>query len=427
MRYEGIRSLPGAGAAAVGPAMEHAIRGVLFIYVIALPFRRLLFVERNGFILLLVLLGLWCAVHRTHFFRRTPIDLPLLAFVGWVGLSIPFATFPVYSVQEFGKLLQQILLFYAALYFFDGEQYKRRLLSALIIVSMLMSVFGIEEFFAMAGLLPPIKPLTMIESFTGGEVWLTTYLVMTIPICLAFMLFEQQSVERRVYTAATGLGMLCLLLTSSRAGLLALLAEVGVMISFVRRKLILVAITVFCLAMLGLQVLVVHYNVQAELGMPMGVRGLGERSLLHRFEIWQFTTKKILLHPLVGIGYGKDNFRLVYETSGEQPPAHYLPVLPAGTHNIFLDLALGAGIPAAIAFIWLLWRIVLTARQIYCKSESVFARAVALGVGAGVIGMAVLLSFDQMLIGTLAIQFWIWIALCLSMQSPRNSEPAQGH
>jgi O-antigen ligase len=426
MRYEDIRSLPGAGAAAIGPALEHAIRGVLFIYIIALPFRRLLFVERNGFILLLVLLGLWCAVHRTHFFRRTSIDLPLLAFVGWVGLSIPFATFPVYSVQEFGKLLQQILLFYAALYFFDGEQYKRRLLSALIIVSMLISVFGIEEFFALAGLLPLIKPPTMIESFTGGEIWLTTYLVMTIPICLAFMLFEQHSVERRLYTAATGLGVLCLVLTFSRAGLLALLAEMGVMISFVRRKLMLVAIAVFCLAILGLQVLVVHYNVQAELGIPLGVRGLGERTLLHRFEIWQFTAKKILLHPLVGIGYGKDNFRLVYETSQEQTPTHYAPVLPAGTHNIFLDLALGAGIPAAIAFIWLLWRIVLSARQIYCKSESVFARAVALGVGAGVIGMAVRLSFDQMLIGTLAIQFWIWVALCLSMQSPRNLEPAQG-
>jgi O-antigen ligase len=101
-------------------------------------------------------------------------------------------------------------------------------------------------------------------------------------------------------------------------------------------------------------------------------------------------------------------------------------VLPAGTHNIFLDLALGAGIPAAIAFTWLLWRIVLSARQTYAKSDSVFARAVALGVGAGVIGMAVRLSFDQMLIGNLAIQLWVWIALFLSMQHPRNSEAEGG-
>ena len=183
MRYEGIRSLPGAGAAALGPPLERVIRGVLFIYIIALPFQRLLFVERNGFILLLVLLGLWSAANRTHFFRRTPIDLPLAAFVGWVGLSILFAAFPAYSVQEFGKLLQQVLLFYAVLYFFDAEAYRRRLLWALIVVSMIISAYGIEEFFGMAGLLPAFKQVTMIESFTSGEVWLTTYLVMTIPIC----------------------------------------------------------------------------------------------------------------------------------------------------------------------------------------------------------------------------------------------------
>ncbi|HEY3198779.1 MAG TPA: O-antigen ligase family protein [Nitrospirales bacterium] len=429
VRDESIRTLPGAGAAAIGPALESAIRGVLFVYILALPFRRLLFVERNGFILLLVLLGFWCAANRTHFFRRTPIDLPLLAFVGWVGLSIPFATFPDYSVQEFGKLLQQILVFYAVLHFFHAEQYKARLLWSLILVSLLISAYGIVQFFAMAGVLPALTKLTMIESFTGGEVWLTTYLVMTIPISLAFMLFEERPMERRIYGGATALGVFCLLLTFSRAGLLALLAEVGVMISFVRQKLILGAITVFCLAILGLQVLVIRYNVQAELGTPLGVRGVEKFSLLHRFDIWQFTTRKILLHPLVGIGYGKDNFRLAYGTSGQQTTPHFAPdapayaVLPAGSHNIFLDLALGSGIPAAMAFLWLLWRIVSTARQIYCRSDSAFAKAVALGVGAGVIGMAVRLSFDQMLIGTLAIQFWVWIALCLSMYDPRGPEP----
>src|SRR2546430_16234023 len=153
-RYEGIRFLPGVGVAALGPALERGIRGGLFIYIIALPFQRLLFVERNGFILLLLLLVLWCAANRTHFFRRTPIDVPLAAFVGWVGLSVPFAVFPAYSVQEFGKLLQQVLLFYAVLYFFDAEAYRRRLLWALIVVSMVISAYGIEEFFGMAGVMP---------------------------------------------------------------------------------------------------------------------------------------------------------------------------------------------------------------------------------------------------------------------------------
>src|SRR5207249_4921258 len=353
VRYEGIRFLPGVGVAALGPALERVIRGVLLIYIIALPFHRLLFVERNGFILLLLLLVLWCAANRTHFFRRTPIDLPLGVFVGWVGLSIPFAAYPAYSVQEFGKLLQQVLLFYAVLYFFNAEPYRRRLLWALIVVSMIISAYGIEEFFAQTGLLPAFKQVTMIESFTSGEVWLTTYLVMTIPICLAFLLFEQHRLERGVYAGATGLGVVCLLLTFSRAGLLALLVALGVMIALLRRKVLVVAVAVFCLGTIGLEAVVVHYNVQAVPGTSIAVRGLGQNSLLHRLEIWEFTTKKILQHPLVGIGYGKDNFRLVYATSGEPPPAHFAPdapayaVLPAGTHNIFLDLALGAGIPAA--------------------------------------------------------------------------------
>src|SRR5207249_4273211 len=201
--------------------------------------------------LLLLLLVLWCAANRTHFFRRTPIDLPLGVFVGLVGLSIPFAAYPDYSMQEFGKLLQQVLLFYVVLYFFNAEPYRCRLFWVLIVVSMIISAYGIEEFFAQTGLLPAFKPVTMIESFTSGEVWLTTYLVMTIPICLAFMLFEQRRLKRDVYVGATGLSIVCLLLTFSRAGLLALLVELGVMIALLRRK-VLVAVAVFCLGTIGL-------------------------------------------------------------------------------------------------------------------------------------------------------------------------------
>lgn len=424
MRSEGIRSLPGASTATIGATLERVIRGCLYIYIIALPFERLLFLERNGFILLLLLLGLWCATNRTHFFRRTPIDLPILALVGWVGLSIPFATFPAYSVQEFGKLVQQVLLFYVVLYFFDSDQHRRRLLWALVGTSILISAYGIVQFFGMVGILPATKPLTAIESFTSGEIWLTTYLVLTIPICLAFMLFEQRRLERGVYAGATALGVVCLLLTFSRAGLLAFLAELGVMILLLRRKVLVTAVALFCVAIMGLEALVVHYNVQAVPGTAIDVRGLRQSSLVHRFEIWDFTTKKILQHPLLGIGYGKDNYRLVYDTPGAPVPIPYTRrVLNSGTHNIFLDLALGAGIPAALAFMWLLWRVMSSAWQTYRTSTSSLTRALALGVGASVIGMAVRLSFDQMMIGTLAVQFWVWIALCLSVRCPRASDP----
>ena len=413
-----------ATPSAVLPNLDRIIRGLLYVYIFSLPFKRLLFIERNGFIILIVLLVLWCVVNRRHFFLRTPIDIPLLAFVAWVGFTVPFATFPAYSSKEFAKLLQQGLIFYVVVYFFRDPVYRWRLVWMLIGTLSINSLYGIWQF--VTDVLPYARKgeLDVIASFLPGEVWLTTYLVMTIPICLAFLLFEQRRLERGVYAGATGLGVVCLLLTFSRAGLLALLVELGVLIALLRRKVLVVAVALFCVAIIGLEALQKYYNVQQVPGTSLSVRGLRQSSLLHRVEIWEFTTKKILQHPLLGIGYGKDNFRLVYAASGEPVQAHYAPVLDAGTHNIFFDLALGAGLPAAAAFVWLLWRIVSTALGKFRASGSLVQKAVTLGVGVSVIGMAVRLSFDQMLVGTLAIQFWIWLALCLGTLRPHEAGPA---
>ena len=96
--------------------LDTIIRGRLYVYTFSLPFKDLLFVERNGFILLVVLLLLWCGVNQRYFFTRTPIDLQLLAFVTWLAFTIPLSMFPSYSFKELDKLLRQGLIFYVVVY-----------------------------------------------------------------------------------------------------------------------------------------------------------------------------------------------------------------------------------------------------------------------------------------------------------------------
>src|SRR5688500_10048118 len=91
------------------PYLDTIIRVVLGIYIAVLPFKPLLVVQRNGFIVLLGLLLVWCAVNRSLFYSRTPYDIFLLAFVAWIGLTIPFSVAPSYSLKEYGKLLQQMV------------------------------------------------------------------------------------------------------------------------------------------------------------------------------------------------------------------------------------------------------------------------------------------------------------------------------
>src|SRR6185295_6229019 len=104
------------------------VRVVLAVYIAVLPFKTLLVVERNGFLLLLGLLVVWCAINRRLFYSRTPYDIPLLAFVVWVGLTIPFSVAPSYSLLEYGKLLQHMVVFYAVIYFFKERLYRQVLL-----------------------------------------------------------------------------------------------------------------------------------------------------------------------------------------------------------------------------------------------------------------------------------------------------------
>src|SRR5262247_1804134 len=106
------------------PYFDTLVRVVLGIYIAVLPFKSLLVLERNGFLLLLGLLVVWCAVNRRLFYSRTPYDLPLLALVIWVGLTIPFAVSPFYSLKEYGKLFQHMVVFYAVVYFFRGLRHR---------------------------------------------------------------------------------------------------------------------------------------------------------------------------------------------------------------------------------------------------------------------------------------------------------------
>jgi O-antigen ligase len=409
------------------PNLDGIIRGLLYVYVLSLPFKHLLFVERNGFIILVVLLLLWCAVNRRHFFTRTPIDIPLIAFVAWVAVTIPFAAFPLYSFKEFAKLLQQGLIFYVVVYFFKDESQRVRLMWVLVGTALIVSAYGIFEFMGMVGILQSESKFLLLESVTSGEVWLSTYLVMVIPLCFALFIFEKSRHERRFVFGATVMATVCLALTFSRAGLFALLSELSCFVWIVRRKALIVAAALSGLLIGAVTAGVIHYGLFTVPGTDIPIRGGSTSSMVQRIDIWKHTLARIVEHPLVGMGYGKDNFRLVFGQSKEEIRSQeelaqgHVQVLQAGTHNVFLDVALGAGLPGLALFVWLMQRIAAQALAGFRQSENPITKAMAVGVGVSVIGLAVRLLFDHMLIGTLALQFWVMVAMAMAAcRAPDN-------
>lgn len=405
------------------PYFDTLVRVVLAVYIAVLPFKSLLVVERNGFILLLGLLIVWCVMNRRLFYSRTPYDLPLIAFVLWVGLTIPFSMSPSYSVKEYGKLLQHMVVFYAVIYFFKGLFYRQVLLGLVGIMAIVIAGYGLSQF--------NLKDPQAVVSFFPAEVWLTTFLIMLIPFGLAVALGEGPSEIRAGGVLIAGMMTVCLLATQSRAGLVALVGELWVMVWFIRSvpaKIVSILATV-CVA--AAVIVVFNTSTTSTVGLANDVSNVlpikkGVDSIVHRLDIWWFTLSEIAKHWLVGIGYGSQSYLQVYGQDDEVVmPGHY-PVTPAGTHNIFLYLALHVGIPGMLLFGWFFIRVVRMTSEEYRKAHDWLSRAVLVGSVVSVVGLILRLQFDQMLVGSLAVLFWVLLAMAVLSYPSYNRAATQG-
>jgi O-antigen ligase len=393
------------------PGLDRLIRGLLLVYIVALPFKSLLFVERNGFLLLMALLAVWSAVNRRHFFSRTPVDVPLLAFVAWVGLTIPFAAFPLYSLQEYGKLLQQILVYYAVVFFFREQAARVPLLRLLVGALIVISLYGVVQF--------KTTDVGMVASFMTSEVWLTTYLVMLAPLAFALAWYEEQPWVKSLYGLAALLATVCLVLVQSRAGLLAFLVELWACAWLLRRRDMVIAAGSVTAALVLAVLLLVQVVKESDGTMTIRLRTsipvkAQVVSFVHRLDIWGFMLERIPEHPVVGIGYGKETSKRLYAQVPEKylPPGHE-PVKGHGPHNLLLELALMVGFPGMILFIVLVAQLLLATVSGYRRAMESHAQGLLLGVAVEIVGMGVRVMFDQMLVGTLAIQFWVLAALAM--------------
>jgi len=398
--------------------LEKTIRFILLLYIAVLPFKSLLILERNGFLVLLGLLAVWCVVNRRLFYRPTPFDLPLAAFVGWVAITLPFAAFPEYSVKEFGKLLQQVVVFYAVVFFLSHRSFRNALYALIGGELIVISLKGLTQF--------DIDYPQAVVSFLPAEVWLTTFLVMVIPLAIATAFLATPVWLRSAGSAALVMSATCLVSTQSRAGLLSFIAGFWATTWLVRTRAALVlaglvslGLVVGFLLTLAIRVGVVQLENGGNIRAPFQTTAA---SIIHRFDIWAFTLDEIRKHWLVGIGYGKDNYLKVYWKEEEVAPAGHAPVKNAGTHNILLYYALHVGIPGMLIFCWLYARIMSRTIDESRLSEQWLDKVILCGIGGGIVGFATRLQFDQMFVGSLAVFFWVLVAFAVLSYPSRRSE-----
>ena len=401
--------VPSRASAAFWTLQAYGLLGITFLSF----FPRLFHFQEYAFFLLLAVALCLASVEKVNPWIRTPIDLPLLGFVGWVLCTVPFAADPAYSFSEWRKLVAQVLIFYWAMFVLRGHRgidLSRQIFRTVVFGSLVLSGYALVDFILRGGTWR--DRVVRAGAPYSDYNWLTTYLVLVIPILIGWIVINRWAFGARAIGALTlVLAGLAQVAAYTRAGWVAHFAQaVGFGLMTGRRRLVM-WVLVGAIATGGGLLTVSQIGYQRETIDPW--------TLSARVKTWGLGLHQVVQHPLVGVGYGNDTFLKVHatEVEAEKNKGAVEKVLP-GLHNTFAVVLMGSGVPAVILFVWIFARIVSTLTRQWRRSTVI--ETPGLLVAIATVGFVTRNLFDYMFAGSLAHLFWILVAAGLCSVMPQG-------
>jgi putative inorganic carbon (hco3(-)) transporter len=344
---------------------------------------------------------------------RTPIDVPVVAFLAWVLCTIPFAIDPAYSFSEWRKVVAHVLVFYWAMLVLrrnGSVELPGQIILATVFGTLVLSGLALEDFVLRGGTWK--HRLIRAGAPNSDYNWLTTYLVLAIPIVIGWLLTHQTSRAQALGIVTIVLAAAAQIAAYTRAGWLAHFAQAFGFVIMAGKRRVIVWALITAIALGGGLIAISMIGYQKDTLDPW--------TFSARVKTWTLGFQQVIQHPFVGVGYGNDTFVRIYTAELEADKNKGLEerVLPA-LHNTFAMVLMGSGVPALAFFVWVFVRIVgeLAAGKRQLMIEQADVRLLIPAVALAVIGFAVRNAFDYMFAGSLAALFWILVALGLSLKS----------
>jgi heptosyltransferase-3/putative inorganic carbon (HCO3(-)) transporter len=342
----------------------------------------------------------------------------MLGFVGWVLCTVPFATDLAYSFSEWRKLVAQVLVFYWAMFVLRSYrriELSRQIVWAVVLGSLVLSGFALVGFVLHGGTWR--NRLVRAGAPYSDYNWLTTYLVLVIPILIGWVVIHRTFWARALGTLTLVMAGFAQVVAYTRAGWVAHFAQaVGFGLMAGRHRLVMWVLA-GAIAMGGGLFVVSEIGYQRDTIDPW--------TLSARVKTWGLGFHQVVQHPLVGVGYGNDTFLKLHaaEVEAEKDKGLVEKVLPA-LHNTFAMVLMGSGVPAIILFVWIFVRIVSTLTRQWRRSTAAETQGLLVAVAVVTVGFATRNLFDYMFAGSLAHLFWILVAAGLCSVRPQISTEA---
>jgi O-antigen ligase len=362
--------------------------------------------------------------------RRTPLDLPMLAYVASAGLSTLLA--PNVSLAFFGSYgrLEGFLTIatYAALFWLtvqsvsnpvEGRAVLRAVLAGAFVVSLIAVLQAVAE-----GLVAgATSSLARASATFGNSNALAAYLAMALPLGVNEYLRATSTSDRILAGNAVAMMAIALVLTFGRGGWVG--GVVGVMIVIAtagpsHRHFMamagaaagLITAIVLAIALFGAGGSPIAQSTAARFLSLLDPTG-GTGAI--RLHIWKDTLGLIASRPLVG--YGPDNFGLVFPMF--QTGSWSGLSLIDESHSELLQIAATQGILGLAAFAWLSIAFV----RFWWKGRNQILASGILGACFGYL-LTLLVNFSVV---PAALPFWIFLGASAAMLQGDTESRAPTH
>ncbi len=332
------------------------------------------------FFVWILFIGYLIKNHQTKNFLSSLITISKENIFIWIFSLSGIISFYIGGLgrKNFGEFLviffQPIITYYIARFIFkNNSSAKHRLVTYCYLLLGLAGLIAVIQYFFGLGLSQlfagnDIEQKRAVSFFVHPNffaLWVTPILSFLIPDLLSP---DKQSPERKklqnLFLCLWFLGLLGLLLSLSRSGLLGILTAGVVYFILSGNKKI-----KFALAGAAFFLVIIFYS-SASLSSRITAPFKGEKSALSRIVLWESGIKAIKQSPLFGLGlggYAKEYRSLI---SDQTLPDHNFP------HNIFLDLWVETGVIGLIGFIGLIslliYRGLIDRKNIFKLSVALF-------------------------------------------------------
>jgi putative inorganic carbon (HCO3(-)) transporter len=413
-------------------------------------------------LLTVLMLGLWLLrmlAARRFEFRRTPLDIPILV---WVGLEILTSLHSVSGYvswlgeyENFRGLLTNlnyVALFYLCVNFVRTREQIDRLLFTVFLAGLISAAYGIAQYFGIDFIAwnPTSVSKGRYFSSMGNPNFLAAYLAMVMPLIVMFFVETSSSFKRLLLFLSFIAMFLCLLGTWSRGGFMGLVGALLVLVVFGLQKLLQhyrslshaknqtlrqtlrleLAQNKFWITLLsaavGVFVLIsVTLGKSHMLRMLYSVTHLAYVIRVSRLHIWVPALNMIKANPILGTGL--DTFKTVFPRYATTAFASIdgANVASRTAHNEILQVLATQGVVGFLVVLGLTLFILRAWQVAYLKHKDSWKDQLIL---FGLLGAWTAYSIQNIFsfgVAVIDTFYWLILALIVLMQTTPAEQPLQ--